>query len=251
MEKILANNVFFDELAPEYDQMISFEKAVESKKKLLKNFIKPEMKYAADLGCGSGIDSIALASLGLKVTAFDPSDEMLEVAKENTERKKAKVTFHNQQSDAISEDFDDQFDLLVSLGNTFANIGKEQLVKSLQRCKQILKPQGILLIQILNYEKIQSEKQRIINITEGGDKYFIRFYDFIGTELFFNILIFNKEKPSEHKLISTKLFPHKLDDFNNALKRVELSEVEFFSDLELTVFNKEQSKDLIIRVIKE
>ncbi len=47
---------------PNYDEMISFEKAVENKKKLLKNFIKPEMKYAADLGCGSGVDSIALAS---------------------------------------------------------------------------------------------------------------------------------------------------------------------------------------------
>ena len=180
MEKLLYNNTFYDELAVNYDEMISFDKAVEKKKKLLKNFIKPEMKYAADLGCGSGVDSIALASLGLKVTAFDPSVEMLEVAKENVERVKAKVTFHNQSIDSISEDFDDQFDLVVSLGNTFANIGKEQLVKSLQRCKQILKPQGILLIQILNYEKILSEKQRIVNITEGDDKYFIRFYDFIG-----------------------------------------------------------------------
>jgi len=251
MAKLLSNNIFYDELAFNYDEMISFDIAVEKKKKLLKNIIKPEMKYSADLGCGSGVDSIALTSLGLKVTAFDPSVEMLAVAKENIIREKAKATFHNQSIDSISEEFDNQFDLVVSLGNTFANIGKEQLVKSLQRCNQILKPQGILLIQILNYEKILSEKQRIVNITEGGDKYFIRFYDFISDDVTFNILIFNKAKPTEHKLISTKLFPHKLDDFNNALKRVEFSEVEFFSDLDLTVFNKEQSKDLIIRVIKE
>ncbi|MGB5529081.1 MAG: methyltransferase domain-containing protein, partial [Ignavibacteriaceae bacterium] len=197
------------------------------------------------------IDSIALVSLGLKVTAFDPSVEMLAIAKENTERVKAKVTFHNQYIDSIPEDFNDQFDLVVSLGNTFANIRREQLVKSLQRCKQILKPQGILLIQILNYEKILNEKERIVNITEGVDKYFIRFYDFIGTDLIFNIILFNKEKPSEHKLISTKLFPHTLDDFNNAMNRVGFNEVEFFSDLELTIFYKELSKDLIIRAIKE
>jgi len=251
MEKILPNKVFFDELASEYDQMIAFEKAVENKKMFLKNFIKPEMKYAADLGCGSGVDSISLVSLGLKVTAFDPSVEMLEIAKKNIEKEKAKVTFHNRSIDSISEEFDNQFDLVISLGNTFANIGKEQLVKSLQRCKKILKPQGILLIQILNYEKILSEKQRIVNITEGVDKYFIRFYDFVGTEIIFNILIFNKQKPSEHKLISTKLFPYMLDDFHNAMNRVGFSEVEFFSDLEFTVFNKELSKDLIIRAIKE
>jgi glycine/sarcosine N-methyltransferase len=250
MEKLLYNNTFYDELAANYDKMISFDKAVEKKKKLLKNFIKPEMKYAADLGCGSGVDSIALVSLGLKVTAFDPSVEMLAVAKENAEREKAKVMFHNLSIDSISKDFNDQFDLVVSLGNTFANFGKEQLVKSLQRCKQILKPQGILLIQILNYEKILNDKERIVNITEGVDKYFIRFYDFIGTEFIFNILIFNKEKPSEHKLISTKLYPHTQDDFITALKRVEFSEVELFSDLELTIFNKEMSKDLILLAIR-
>ena len=251
MEKLLHNNTFYDGLAANYDEMISFEKAVEKKKKLLKDIIKPEMKYAADLGCGSGVDSIALVSLGLKVTAFDPSVEMLAVAKENAEREKAKVTFHNLSIDAISEDFNHQFDLVVSLGNTFANIGKEQLVKSLQRCKQILKPQGILLIQILNYEKILNVKERIVNITEGGDKYFIRFYDFIGTEVIFNILIFNKQKPSEHNLISTKLFPHTPDDFDNAMNRIGFIEVEFFSDFDLTIFNKEMSKDLIIRAIKE
>jgi ubiquinone/menaquinone biosynthesis C-methylase UbiE len=251
MEKILSNNSFFDELASDYDQMVSFDKAVENKKRLLKNFITPGMKYAADLGCGSGVDSIALASSGLKVTAFDPSVEMLEVAKENLERKKVKVTLHNNSIDAISEDFSSQFDLVVSSGNTFANIGKEQLIKSLQICKQILNPEGILLIQVLNYEKIINEKQRIVNITEGVDKYFIRFYDFIGDEINFNIIIFNKEKPSEHKFISTKVLPHTLDDFDIVLKKLELNKVEYFSDFQGTIFNKEQSKDLIIKAIKE
>jgi glycine/sarcosine N-methyltransferase len=251
MENLLTNNVFFDVLASDYDQMVSIEKAVENKKRLLKNFITPGMRCAADLGCGSGVDSIALSSLGMKVTAFDPSFEMLEVAKENAKREKAKVTFHNQSIDSISEDFDNQFDLVVSLGNTFANIGKDHLIKSFQSCKLILKPQGTLLIQVLNYEKILSEKQRIVNITEGLDKYFIRFYDFIDTEIIFNILIFNKEKPSEHKLISTKLLPHKQDDFNTVLKKVEFSKVEYFSDFDQTIFNKETSKDLIVLATKE
>ena len=231
--------------------MITFKRAVENKKKLFKNFIKPEMKYAADLGCGSGVDSIALALLGLKVTAFDPSDKMLEVAQENIEKAKAKVTLHNQSADSISNDFDDQFDLVVSLGNTFANIGKEQLVKSLQRCKQILKPQGILLIQILNYGKILSEKQRIVNITEGVDKYFIRFYDFIGNEVIFNILTFDKSNPSDQKLISTIVNPYSQADFDTALKKAGFISSQFYSNLDLEEFDKLQSKDLIIKAIKE
>ncbi len=61
MEKILPNEVFYDELASDYDDMISFKKTVEKKKNLLKNFVTDEMKSAADIGCGSGVDSISLS----------------------------------------------------------------------------------------------------------------------------------------------------------------------------------------------
>jgi len=68
MEKNLPNKIFYDQLASDYDAMISFDKAVENKKANLKNIITSEMKSAADIGCGSGVDSNALASLGLKLS---------------------------------------------------------------------------------------------------------------------------------------------------------------------------------------
>lgn len=251
MNNTLHNNDFFNLIASDYDEMVSFAQSVEKKKEAFKSMNKPWMKTAADLGCGTGADSIALASLGLEVTAFDPSFEMLEVAKGNVEKAKVKVTLHNKSVDSIAEDFNEQFDLVVSLGNTFANIEREQLLKSLQRTKEILKPQGIILIQILNYEKILSKKQRIVNITKGADKFFIRFYDFVDDEITFNILIFNKEKPFERKLISTKLFPHTQEDFDAVLKSIEFSKVEYCSDFNRTIFNNEESKDLIVIATKE
>jgi len=126
MEKNLPNKVFYDELASDYDNMISFEKTVENKKKLLKNFLTSKMKSAADVGCGSGVDSIALASLGLNVTAFDPSVEMLKVAEANAKRLNVKVGFHNYSADNVPTEFNNNFDLVTSLGNTFANIPKEK-----------------------------------------------------------------------------------------------------------------------------
>ncbi len=131
MEKNLPNKVFYDELASDYDDMISFEKAVEIKKKLLKNFVTDKMKSAADIGCGSGVDSISLPSLGLKVTAFDLSTEMLKVAEANSKRMKVKVEFQNYAADIIPKEFDEKFDLVISLGNTFANIPEENFVDSM------------------------------------------------------------------------------------------------------------------------
>ena len=248
---LLTNENFFDRLAYEYDHMISFQKAVENKKKVLANFIVPGIKYAADLGCGSGADSIALASAGLKVAAFDPSNEMLNTAKSNAEIEKAKVAFHNYHIDEIPDEFNDQFDIVVSLGNTIANIPKEKLNESLKKCFQILKPRGVLLIQVLNYEKILAAKDRIINITESKDKYYVRFYDFINGEIIFNVLAFSKQNLSDSQIISTLVFPHSQTDFISAFKKLGLHSFQFFSDYELQPFNKIESKDLIIKVSRE
>ena len=250
MEKILPNNVFYDELASDYDDMTSFEKAVEKKKNLLKNFVTAEMKSSADIGCGSGVDSIALASFGLKVAAFDPSTEMLKVAEANSKRLNVKVGFHNYSADNIPTEFNNNFDLVVSFGNTFANISTEEFSSSLKRCYQILRPNGHLLIQVLNYHKILLEKQRIVNITEGEKGYFIRFYDFSGDDLVFNVLSFVKSNPSDNKIISTKLHPHLVKDFEDGLTMVGFSKFQFYSDLKLTSFDEKLSKDLIIQAIK-
>jgi glycine/sarcosine N-methyltransferase len=243
MEKNLPNKVFYNELASDYDNMISFEKTVENKKKLLKNFVTDEMKSAADIGCGSGVDSISLSSLGLKVTAFDPSTEMLQVAKANSKRMNFKIGFHNYSADNIPTEFNNNFDLVTSLGNTFANIPKEKFLTSLQRCYEILKPKGQLLIQVLNYEKILADEQRIVNITEAADKYFIRFYDFLNEQIIFNILTFSRAKPSESKLISTEIYPYSSEFLSIELRRAGFSSANFYSNLELSPYSKEKSKN--------
>jgi glycine/sarcosine N-methyltransferase len=246
VNKLLARKNFYDELASEYDEMISFETAIEKKKILLKSFINQNSKSAADIGCGSGVDSIALALSGLKVVAFDPSSKMLKAAELNSKRMNVQPVFHNSTADKIPNEFDDNFDLVLSLGNTFANISNDKLQESIQRCYDILKPEGQLLIQILNYEKILVDKNRIVNITEGKNKFFIRFYDFNDEQIIFNILTFAKNKISDYKLSSTEIHPYFLDDFKSGLRASGFNDIKFYGDLRLAEFVVQQSKDLIV-----
>jgi ubiquinone/menaquinone biosynthesis C-methylase UbiE len=250
LKNTVNNKEFFNQLAPDYNEMISFEKAVENKKNIFQKFLSPEMRFAADLGCGTGIDSIALSSLRLKVDAFDPSSEMIKAAKENAKGEGLKINFHNYSIDLIPDKFYDKFDFAISLGNTFANIEQEKFQNSIFRCFDILKSNGLLLIQILNYKKVVEAKQRIVNITEGNNKYFVRFNDFLTGEIIFNILTFSKEKPSKYNLISTKLFPYNYLDFKIELENAGFTSIEFFSDFKLSTFNTRQSKDLVIKAVK-
>ena len=134
MQKVIDNHIFYNELAKDYDSMISFESSVNKKIKLLKSFIHSETRNAADIGCGTGADSISLASSGLKVTAFDPSIEMLKRAGINAGNFNVKIELQNFSATTIPNGFNNSFDLIVSLGNTFANIPEKNFSNSLKRC---------------------------------------------------------------------------------------------------------------------
>jgi ubiquinone/menaquinone biosynthesis C-methylase UbiE len=250
MSEILDNKEFFNQLADYYDLMISFTEAVERKKKVLEKIITPGNKFAADLGCGTGTDSIALAKLGVKVSAFDPSLEMLNCARKNANTANKIISFYNHTISKIPADFNSKFDRVISFGNTFANINYEDLAVSLKRCFELLRKGGTLFIQVLNYHKILSEKERIVNITGTGANLFVRFYDFKEGHLVFNLLKVNKSKLSDYSLISTEIFPHLKDDFEASLAGMDFNSIEFYGDLQLNPFGRETSKDLILRAVK-
>ncbi len=147
-----------------------------------------------------GVDSISLSQLGLNVTSFDPSLEMINTARTNSEKHNCKIDFHNFSANEIPKTFYNKFDLVVSLGNTFANIPFTKIEKSVAKLFKLLKKDGRVLIQILNYEKILREKERIVNITKKDDEYFIRFYDFGKKDLTFNILKFNADQTSQERI---------------------------------------------------
>jgi len=180
----MKNEQFYNLASEYYDEMISFKSALERKQKLFSKVVTGKMKAAADLGCGTGIDSIALDGLGLKVTAFDPSDKMISKAKTNAGLARVNINFNNYSIHNIPHKFDNQFELVVSLGNTFANIAREGFQDSLQKCYDILGREGVLIIHILNYHKIIREKNRIVNITQEGINILFAFMILVKKKLF-------------------------------------------------------------------
>lgn len=244
------NSKFYDSFAEDYNSMIPLEKQVESKTNFFKRFINDNTKSAADLGAGSGADSIALAKLGLNVTAFEPSSEMLKQAKQNFINQNVKVEILKKRIMEIDNSFHNSFDLVVSLGNTFANINKEEIEGSVVKVLDLLKENGKAIIQILNYDKVLKEKERIVNITESTEKQFIRFYDFCGEKVYFNLLSFYKNDLSNRKLITTEIFPYTKNSLEKLFVKNGLNKIVFYGDMKMSEFNPFTSNNLIIIVRK-
>ncbi len=243
---IISNKDFFDDVSGFYDEMINFEAALDRKTNHLNNFITKDMKTAADIGCGSGIDSIALSSLGLNVTGFDISEKMLEKSKENSKKLNKEIHFYNYASQNIPHTFNSKFDFICSLGNTIANINPKELEATIKRFSELLNKNGKLLFHILNYEKIVRENERIINIKKGENNYIIRFYDFGRDTINFNILTFESDNPKQKNLITTNVYPHSLQTIKNLLIQDNFQSIEIYQDLKKTPFVSTTSTDIFL-----
>ncbi|MCF6269150.1 MAG: class I SAM-dependent methyltransferase [Melioribacteraceae bacterium] len=246
----LSNKEFFNDVSQFYDEMINFTQTLERKTNNLKEFLSPHrvlqtnIRTAADIGCGSGIDSIALASLGVDVSGFDSSKMMVKKAEENSKRINKKINFYNYTAQNIPDSFNSKFDFICSLGNTAANIPPKDIPATINRFAELLDENGKLLFHILNYEKIIRVNERIVNINKGESDYLIRFYDFEKDFINFNILKFAVNNPKERELISTKVYPHSLELFLKLLEENNFINVEVYQDLKKTRFNSETSNDI-------
>lgn len=242
---------FFDTVSGFYDEMINPDKVIASRKDLLKKLIFQGAKTAVDLGCGTGMDSISLGLNGLDVTGFDISENMIIKARINSKKYKLNTKLYKYPLDKIPVKFNNSFDIAVSLGNSMALIEQKKIFKSIERIYKMLKKNGQLVIQILNYTAIKKNNKRIVNITNSNNDVFVRFYDLFTTPINFNILRFDKNNVKDFELITTKLNPYDKNLMISMLKKTGFKNTKVYSSLNKEKFDIKKSKDLIIIAYKK
>jgi len=76
---------------------------------------------------------------------------MLNRARINAKRNGFDLDFYHFGASRIPDDFNGKYDVVISLGNSFANIPTDEFESSVYKCFSLLKEKGELYIQILNY----------------------------------------------------------------------------------------------------
>ena len=246
----LSADKFYDGISEFYEKMIDFEKNMELRVKAYQK-IFPEKGKAADLGCGVGLDSLALAINGHKVTAFDISPKMVEQAKLNAAKYNVSISPQVHSFQTISKRLSGKFNYVVSVGNTIAHVNTHQLREAINVMYRLLLPGGKIFLHILNYELIRRQNKRINNIANRDGKIIIRFYDFRKDDLDFNILSFPQNSPKEFKLVTTKHYPHTKDEIGAYIKAAGFTKVKFTKNFAGDKFNTGDSKDIFIEARKE
>lgn len=236
---------FYDEISGFYGKMIDFEKNLELRISAYKN-IFPLPAKVADIGCGIGLDSIALATNGHLVSAFDPSPNMIDEVKTNFQKYNLKAEIAVNSFSSLPSNLNSKFNYVVSVGNTIAHLSTAQLKLAFRNINRLLIPGGKTFLHILNYDLILRESKRINNIAARDGQVIIRFYDLARKKIKFNILTFSIDQPRKFKLVTTIHYPHTPEKIKEILTDTDFKKIKFRSNFYGENFSKKDSKDLFI-----
>ena len=113
-----------------------------------------EGKTALDVGCGAGLLAEPLARLGAKVTAIDPTPELIAVARDHAAGQGLDIDYRP----AAVEDLKGEFDLVTSMEVIEHTADPQQFLFDLAKR---LAPDGLLILSTPN----ATEWSRLITIT--------------------------------------------------------------------------------------
>jgi SAM-dependent methyltransferase len=114
-----------------------------------------------DCSCGIGTFAIALAKLGYAVSGSDGSQGMIEQADLAARNANVDVPLKCCNWEDLPAHFAGPFDLVFCLGNAIGHTRNlEEMLRSLQGMRAVLRGGGKLVIDSRNWEQIRKEKTR-------------------------------------------------------------------------------------------
>lgn len=240
---------FYDSLAPDYDEMTSFDRRFVQEKPFFRMLVeRHRIGSALDAGCGTGFHSLLLAQLGVRVIAVDLSPEMLTRVRAHARQMEIDLNVVKAEFRELASVVQKPVDAVFSMGNSLAHLtSSDELFEALKNFAALLKPGGILFLQNLNYHRILSQRERIQSIKECGTKTYVRFYDFLDPLLSFNILTIDRQEGgAKQTLQSIPLRPVLKKELIPLLHEAGFNELTWYGGISMEEFKQDTSKDLVV-----
>ncbi len=160
-------NTFYDGLADSYHLFYrDWEATLEREGATLRHALRgQDVNEVLDASCGTGTQAIALARNGFRVTAADPSPNMLSRAQEN-----ARLYGVLERMTLIQTDFlglcralMGPFDAVITKGNSLPHLLTDtELQRALYNFSVLLRPGGKLLIGMRDFDFLLEDRPRFI-----------------------------------------------------------------------------------------
>lgn len=243
----------YDELAANYDLMVDWKSRLDGEAAFLRRIVDAAgARTVLDLACGTAMHSVLLARWGLEVVAADPSEKMLEKARENIREAGVDVRLVQAGFGEVGSLINRDFDAVLCLGNSLPHLlTRGALASALGDVFTALAPGGVFVTQNRNYDKVVAERNRFMPLDaverDGKEILFFRLLDF-GEELItFNIVTLIREEGKwSYSVSSTKHRPVLKAEIEELLRGFAFTSISFHGDLKGSVYHRDASGDLVV-----
>ena len=159
-EKILD---FYEPLAEHYHLIFEdWNKAIERQagilNSLLSEYLPGHPLKILDFACGIGTQALGLAGFGHQVTASDLSRAAVNRGKHEAERRALTISFLVSDMTSLVEITDRDFDVVAAFDNALPHLAAEQLRIAVGAAGSKLKPNGLFLASIRDYDTLAVER---------------------------------------------------------------------------------------------
>jgi glycine/sarcosine N-methyltransferase len=157
---------FYDPLAEHYHLIFDdWDKAIDHQGRILDRLIAARTPAGAlrvlDCACGIGTQSIALAKLGHRVSGADLSPVAVARARSEALKRSLQIDFRVSDMTSMQEITERDFDVVIALDNALPHLSLDHLTRAAATIKSVLKPGGLFVASIRDYDQILLEKPTI------------------------------------------------------------------------------------------
>ena len=157
---------FYDPLAEHYhlifeDWDASIERQASVLHALLGSQLRDGPLKILDCACGIGTQALGFASRGHRVVASDLSPAAVARAKREAESRGLEISSHVSDITALAEIEERDFDVVAALDNALPHLTREQVAAAVRAMGSKLRPGGLLLASIRDYDALILQRPAI------------------------------------------------------------------------------------------
>lgn len=239
---------FYKNIAAYYNHIFPLKK---SRVSFIESWLPPDA-HILDIGCASGALCLELANLGHHAAGIDADADMIALAQREEVTKNKTLQFYVSDMSCVDELFpENSFHAVLCLGNTLAHLDSPRMMgEVILRWSRLIRKNGVLIIQTVNYETIRRGILPTPPDLENGDITFRRRYLFNGDSQrlrFVSTLTNNQTGESEEEEILH--YPLTQNELAGLLQRNGFQQVHWFGEFTKMPFNP-SSPALIAVAIK-
>lgn len=159
-------------------------------------------KNVVDLGAGSGIQSIALAELGFKITSIDFNQTLLDEL--NSRKNAFPIETVNDDLRNISNYRDRNPELIICCGDTIAHLGSaEEISKLIKDTNETLIANGKIILTFRDYSVELIDSMRFIPVKSDSKRILTCFLEYYNKKIRVTDLLYEKSESGWTQKISS------------------------------------------------